>query len=332
MKATDCLQEFTCPDCRSGELQIGTAIGDVQTAGKSEGIVACAACGARFPVIEGIPHFAPQANYAASFGFQWNEHPRTQLDSHTGLPVSQERLSGVTGWARSLRGEKILEAGSGAGRFTEILLQSGARVFSFDYSVAVVANRVNNGGHPNIVLFQADIYRIPLRPRSFDKVLCLGVLQHTPDPARAFVNLAAMVRPGGALVIDIYAKRLSALLQWKYILRPLTKRMNPRSLYRVISATVPPLLPLAAWLRRIAGRIGSRLLPIVEYSHLGLTRELNKEWAILDTFDMYSPAHDHPQSLATVRGWFERAGFADVEVRNGPNGVIGRGRHPDRVA
>lgn len=46
-------------------------------------------------------------------------------------------------------------------------------------------------------------------------------------------------------------------------------------------------------------------------------------YADLDTFDMYSPAHDHPRSLAAVRGWFER-----VEVRRGPNGVVGRGVRP----
>jgi hypothetical protein len=38
----------------------------------------------------------------------------------------------------------------------------------------------------------------------------------------------------------------------------------------------------------------------------------------LDTFDMYFPAHDHPQSIATVRSWFEAVGFVDVSVRYGP--------------
>jgi hypothetical protein len=71
------------------------------------------------------------------------------------------------------------------------------------------------------------------------------------------------------------------------------------------------------------------MLPIVEYSHLGLTPELNREWAVLDTFDMYSPAHDHPQSKATVRRWFREAGFIDVNVADGPNGVVGHGHRPE---
>ena len=78
-----------------------------------------------------------------------------------------------------------------------------------------------------------------------------------------------------------------------------------------------------------AERLGPhRLSPIVEYSHLGLTPEQNKQWAVLDTFDMYSPAYDLPQDADTVRGWFAAAGFERVEVFNGLNGIVGRGRRP----
>ena len=163
---------------------------------------------------------------------------------------------------------------------------------------------------------------------SFDKVICLGVLQHTPDPEAAFRSLARYVRPGGQLVVDLYRRDLAALMQWKYVLRPVTKRMRKETLYGIISNLTPPLVPVAKLLRRLAGRLGARLVPIVEYSHLGLPPELNVQWAILDTFDMYSPAHDHPQSLVTVKRWFSEIGFQDIWVRPGPNGVVGSGRRP----
>jgi methyltransferase family protein len=159
-------------------------------------------------------------------------------------------------------------------------------------------------------------------------VICLGVLQHTPDPATAFRRLTEHVRPGGELVIDVYAAHIRSLICWKYVLRPLTKRADRRRLYRIIAAGTPPLVPISAWLYRLAGRFGARLLPIVQYAHLGLPAALNREWAILDTFDMYAPAHDHPQSLNTVRRWFEDAGFVGVAVEYGANGIIGRGRRP----
>jgi len=288
----------------------------------------CANCQAAYPVRDGIARFVPAENYSNSFGLQWNRHRRTQLDSAVGKPISENRLYQATGWPRELRGQRILEAGSGAGRFTEVLCRTGADVFSFDYSSAVDANRQNNGAHARLHLFQADIFRIPMREASFDHVLCLGVLQHTPDPERAFRSLARQVKPGGDLVVDVYRRSIAAALQWKYLLRPLTRRMDPARLYALVETLAPALVTPTRWLRRIGGRAGARLSPIVEYSHLGLTVEQNVQWAVLDTFDMYSPAYDLPQSAATVRGWFADAGFERIEVFNGLNGVVGRGRRP----
>jgi SAM-dependent methyltransferase len=227
-----------------------------------------------------------------------------------------------------MEGQTILEAGSGAGRFTEILVATGATVFSFDYSNAVDANWSNNGRNQNLQLFQADICHLPLPRASFDRVMCLGVIQHTPDPRATFKSLAEQVRPGGEIVIDVYAKKWSSLLHWKYLLRPLARGIGNKNLYRLVSVAVPILLPLTSVLRRLAGRVGARLIPIVEYSYLGLPKELNKEWAILDTFDMYSPVHDHPQPIHAVRRWFVEAGFCNVNVAFGPNGIIARGRRP----
>jgi SAM-dependent methyltransferase len=280
--------------------------------------------------VNGIPRFIEGQDYANSFGIQWNVHRQVQLDSHTGLPLSRSRLFAVSGWPERLEGQMILEAGSGAGRFTEVLVTTGAQVLSFDLSSAVDANYANNGHHSNLLIFQGDIRNIPVRECSMDKVLCLGVLQHTPDPTAAFRSLARCVRPGGELVIDVYAARLTALLSWKYLLRPITTRLDKQRLYALVSALTPPLIPLSIFLRRVFGKAGPRLVPILQYDHWGLRPELNREWAILDTFDMYSPAHDHPQTLANVQRWYDEAGFIDVNVAYGPNGIIGRGCRPIR--
>jgi SAM-dependent methyltransferase len=209
-----------------------------------------------------------------------------------------------------------------------VLAASGAEVVTFDYSSAIDANKRNQAPSDRLHFFQGDIFNIPMDEASFDKVICLGVLQHTPDPHAAFRSLAKYVRPGGQLVVDVYARTIFALLQWKYLLRPITKRMSIETVYRIVGVVTPPLIPLARLLRRGTGRFGARLLPIVEYSHLGLSDDLNLQWAILDTFDMYSPTHDHPQSLNAVIRWFHDAAFEDIDVRRGMNGVVGSGRRP----
>jgi SAM-dependent methyltransferase len=301
--------------CRKGSL-----------AGVTPSQLACDACGAQFPVIKDVPRFVSSEHYADSFGMQWNIHRQAQLDSHTGLPLTRDRYNRATHWPEDLKGETILEAGSGAGRFTEILATTGADILSFDLSSAVEANCANNGHNPNVLIFQGDIFNIPVREQSMDKVFCLGVIQHTPDPEAAFRSLARYVRPGGQIVIDSYASRLRSMLSWKYVLRPITTRMDKERLYKVISKLAPPMVPLSVFLYRIFGRAGYRMLPILQYDHWGLPPDLNREWAIMDTFDMLSPVHDHPQSFNTVTRWFQDAGFVDIVVEYGMNGIVARGR------
>ncbi len=332
MKRTH-LKLHCCPACRGEHLRLA-APADASADDIQEGVLQCASCGQQYPVHKGLPRFVPASNYAESFGFQWNRHAKTQLDSFSGLPISHDRLWTAIGGKLDLTGQRVLEAGSGAGRFTEVLVESGATLVSFDYSTAVDANANNLKAlaPPNLHLFQGDIFNIPLQENYFDKVICLGVVQHTPDPEAAFRSLAKHVKPGGQLVIDVYTSSAVAWLHWKYLLRPITMRMKKETLYRMIEMVTPPLVPLTRFLRRIAGRAGARLMPIVEYAHLGLPAKLNVQWAILDTFDMYSPAHDHPQTLESVMRWFGREGFVDINVRTGLNGIVGSGRRPLQLA
>lgn len=318
------LTYFVCPSCK-GHLQ------DNHISSNDEPIFACIDCNSQYQIINNIPRFnAVVGGYCQSFGLQWNIHKKTQSDKNTGLHFTRDRLFSVTHWAPNLKGQTLLEAGSGSGRFTEILLETGAMVYSFDYSSAGDANFENNGGSDNLILFQADINQLPLNNKMFDKVLCLGVLQHTPDPRKAFLSLAEYVTPGGELVIDIYKKTVTSILQWKYLLRPLLRRMNKNRLYAIIEQMVDLLSAPCRLAKKVFGNIGGRLFPIAEYSHLGLSAGLNREWSILDTFDMYAPEYDIPQTRKTVCSWFREAGLVDIEVEYGPNGIIGRARKPHK--
>jgi SAM-dependent methyltransferase len=287
----------------------------------------CNNCGVSYSIKGGIPRIVKLDNYSESFGFQWNIHQKTQLDSYTGIPISKKRVFAATNWSdkTNLSGQSILEAGSGSGRFTEVLVKTSGNIFSFDYSTAVDANSRNNGASENLNLFQGDIFNIPFKNESFDHVFCLGVLQHTPDPELAFHSLVSKVKQGGYIYIDVYTQSWYHYIHWKYILRPLTMRMNREKLYRLVSSISPMLIPIARLLRKYFGRFGARLVPIVEYSHLGLSKEINLQWSILDTFDMYSPAHDHPQSKSKVLKWFKSAGIKEFKVWYGDNGIVARG-------
>ena len=269
-----------------------------------------------FSVRDFIPRFAETQGYTTNFGLQWQRHAKTQMDSHNGATYSRDRLFDTTGWSTNCRleGRRILEAGSGAGRFTEILAGTDATIYSFDFSDAVLANFTSSGHHENVAIFQASIYDIPFREKTFDHVICMGVLQHTPDVKRSFMCLARMVRPGGQLIIDLYPRKLRSLLHWKYLMRPVTTRVDPERLYRVVRWYAPKLMPLARALRKIGGRPLPRLVPILDQTDKDVPPEVQRDWTILDTYDALAATYDYPQSAATVSRWYEEAGFKDLRV------------------
>lgn len=93
----------------------------------------------RYVIKDDIPRFVENDNFASAFGLQWNTFRRIQLDSYTKSNMSEDRVrTALPVPLESIKGLKILEAGSGAGRFTEILLKYGAVVYSFDLSDASI--------------------------------------------------------------------------------------------------------------------------------------------------------------------------------------------------
>ena len=318
---------LACPECR-GELSLapGSPEGDEVLSGE----LRCPAAHT-FQIVDAIPRFVPPENYADSFGFQWNQFAKTQLDEEGGS-LSKDRFFQETRWPKSLAGEVILEAGAGAGRFTGHAATTGATIVSLDYSKAIDAARRNNAHHANIHFLQGDIRKIPLKPGSCDKVYCFGVLQHTPDPEASFKALVPFLKKGGQIVVDVYRLSWRSIFFGRYYLRPITKRIPPRRLFPLVQAYVKTLYPALGLAHRVLGPRAltvSSVLGVSDYRTVwDLPPERLYELSLLDTFDALSPAHDHPQTLATVRRWLEAAGLEEIEVTPGYNGIEARGRAP----
>ena len=277
------------------------------------------AAGNFFPYRNGAYRIAADDNYTENFGFQWNRFAGTQLDKSSNLQMSKIRFFAETGWDKEdLADKNILEVGSGAGRFSQIILDhTKANLFSVDYSNAVEANFKNNGPNNRLHLFQASIYDMPFEKNQFDKVICLGVLQHTPDFEKSVKCLVDMVKPGGEIVVDFYSiNGWWTKLNAKYMLRPFTKRMPHDKLYKKIDSNINWLIKANRFFSRAGiGKIANRFLPVCDIQGTlpgNLPNDQLRELCVLDTFDMFSPEHDHPQKINTVVKWFEKYGMEKV--------------------
>jgi SAM-dependent methyltransferase len=324
---------FVCLKCAAG-VRVASIVSECGNGEIAEGTLACEECRHTVPILRNLPRFVPSESYASSFGFQWNRFDRLQLDRHMNNNLSRDRFYKTTGWPERMEGQRILEAGCGAGRFTDLALETGAEVFSFDLSLAVEAAWRNNAESPRLTIFQASIYEIPLRRASFDKIFCMGVLQHCPDVRRAFLTLIPFLRPGGEIVIDVYEKKLG-FPNLKYIARPFFRPLGTAGIWRVLSWTIPPAFEAKKVLHRIPliGPKTAALIPIGPISHadkgLNYTDEELKQVKILSALDMLSPTYDQPQTMEEVRRWFYDAGLVSVDVKRGYNGINAKGRRPN---
>lgn len=282
----------------------------------------------RYPVRNGIPRFVPESNYADTFGMQWNHFAKTQLDSHSGHPISAERFWKATDWSPTeLVDQWVLDVGCGSGRFAEVALEAGAKLVALDYSSAVDACWANLKHYPNLHVVQGDIYALPFPPGAFSHVYSLGVLQHTPDVAKAFAALPPVLMKGGRLCVDFYEKSWKSILHLKYWLRPMTTRIPHPLLFSILQCLVPVLLPISRILGGIpkVGKALKRCVPVADPSAgFPFTPRQHREWALLDTFDWLTPTYDNPQTRTTIQHWMEQAGMEQIEVLKAGH-LVGRG-------
>ena len=289
----------------------------------------------RWLVRDGIPRFVPGENYADAFGLQWKVFRRTQLDSHTNTTLSRDRATRCLGdiWDLLQGSERcdVLEVGCGAGRFTEVLLSTRAFLTSVDLSAAVEANQENFPQDARHRILQADVRRLPFAPGQFDVVFCLGVIQHTPDPEQTIRRLYEQVKPGGWLVIDHYAPSLSEFTKSAFFFRLLFRSMAPATSLRWIRTLVGTLLPLhrAVRNRLLARVLLTRVSPVLAYYHaLPLSDDLQRDWALLDTYDSLTDRYKHFRTKSQLKRHLERVGAEVAFCEYGGNGVEARCRRP----
>jgi SAM-dependent methyltransferase len=236
------------------------------------------------------------------------------VDSLAGHGESRKTFEMKTGFTDvELKGKLVLDVGCGTGRFMEIASDMGAEVIGVDLSYAVDAAYRNMGRRQGIHIVQADLFRMPFRPVTFDVIYSIGVLHHTPSTRDAFLALLPLLKPMGIIAIWVYMWGGDYSVYLDRV-RSLTVHLPKPLLYGLCWISVPLLHALAQFpqLLEITKRIPT------SDQHRGL------RWDVLDTFDSYSPKYQWKHTEAEVREWFERADLEDVAVLSFPVSVKGR--------
>jgi SAM-dependent methyltransferase len=247
------------------------------------------------------------------------KHDKTQLDGEHSKRSEKDFILRTRLTPADLNGKLVLDVGCGMGRYAEVATRWGARVVGIDLSQAVEA-AASNLADRGAAILQADAFRLPFAPESFDFIYSLGVLHHTPDCERAVKGLERFLKPGGTLSVWLY----SAYNPWYRMsdrYRSLTRRMPTGLLHKLCYATIP-LYGLHQVLRKIP-LVGKPASGAIRYL-VPMSFNPDPEWRVLDTFDWYSPWYQSKHTYEEVFRWFESCGLRDLTVGDVPVAVRGR--------
>ena len=288
----------------------------------------------KFPIINNIVRFINLQNnieYSKMWGEQWRKFSKTQLDSYTNKQLSKNRLEFILGGQLDLMSNKaILEVGSGAGRFTEIIAKYARELHTMDSSKAIDINQDNNNKFSNIHFYQADLFNIPFNDEGFDYVICLGVIQHTPNSEEAIKSLWKMVKPNGILLFDHYQFVLRHYLGLSELFRFFFKRMKFNQSLKIIKFMNDIFFPIF-WHNRnnkFFLKVLKKIIPLgfdTDGTRNNLGYNTLKEWTYLDTHDALADPIKKPITAKSLTKIIKKLDNCKVELfselRPGSNGL-----------
>jgi ubiquinone/menaquinone biosynthesis C-methylase UbiE len=202
-------------------------------------------------------------------------------------PTYIAKLTAVRAYLSALpNGTRVLDAGCG----------EGVLVDEFKTRLAIVGVDPN---YASALVTTASLAKLPYPEASFDRALCLDVLEHLtyPDQSLALAELYRVVRPGGELLISVpnlahLQSRVHFLLRGRLIhTASLTKHPGDRPIAEFLDLAsragfkvmerrgIFPTVPiLTRWIRRSPARLAwlhrllTRLLPVPGWCFLNIVR------------------------------------------------------------
>ena len=129
-----------------------------------------------------------------------------------------------------LAGCRVLDVGCGGGLLAEALARAAGSVTGIDLAPGMIEVARLHAAEARLAID----YRVAgaeelaaAAPGGFDVVTCMEMLEHVPKPAAMVATLAALTRPGGALIVSTLNRNLRSFLQaivaGEYLLRLLPR-------------------------------------------------------------------------------------------------------------
>ena len=114
------------------------------------------------------------------------------------IDFADARLKAIINHIQEMDGKRILEVGCGKGRVSKVFKNRGANVFGIDISgqLLLSASKIRP-----FHFIKAEAYSVPFKDNAFDCVVLLEVIEHIPNLAQVFKELARVLKKEGSLIV-----------------------------------------------------------------------------------------------------------------------------------
>jgi uncharacterized protein YbaR (Trm112 family) len=288
------------------------------------GTMACAACGLKYPIRDGIPRLRPPEEVPAdaaktreSFGWEWLRYPGSR-------PVDEPTFLEETMIPREeFAGKLVLDAGCGMGRYSAVALSLGAEVVAADMSDSLIRVAEAARENPKLHPVECDLLHPPFKKKVFDLAYSQGVLHHTSDTHAAFKAVAALIKPKGLLSVWLYGMAgryedfatnpIRADRQWvvenrrlawwivaiRHLFSDFVRVFTTRLSVRMTYALCYPLTVLGA-------------IPGIKYFTFSIDPDFQAR--LIENFDWVSPPYQWHHTKEELTGWFADEGFTVLSL------------------
>jgi len=240
------------------------------------------------------------------FGNQWTIYKKNE--SYYGSSDCLRDIFGDICSTEAVKDKKVIDIGSGTGRIVRMLLDCQAK-----HVVAIEPSKAMDVLKENLAEFASRVTPIQVTGEkipndlSADMVVSIGVLHHIPEPGPVIKAAFNALKPGGKMLIWLYAKEGNELYLLTFgTLRKITTKLSDKTLLR-ISAMLNYALDIYLFFCKYLP------LPMREY-FLNHIAKLNREQRELTIFDQLNPAYAKYYTKPEALNLLKLNGFKNLRI------------------
>jgi ubiquinone/menaquinone biosynthesis C-methylase UbiE len=253
-----------------------------------------------------------------SFGEEWL---RFQYFSDTMIKTCAEEYFDIVSDKAVNKSTYMLDIGCGTGRWTKYFTSRAGFIEAVDPSNAVFAADNLLDKIENVRLTKAAIETIPFNDETFDFVMSIGVLHHTPSPEKSMIDCVKKLKRGGYFYCYLYHNLESKTWFSKFLFKTgeLARKIICRFPMGLKSFTCDVLavvvyMPFIFWVKFLiaAGFKKTALrMPLAAYH--------NKSFFIIrnDSLDKFGTKLESRYSKQQVVEMLQKAGLEEIIVSDG---------------